>query len=84
MAHAANYQILDHVWSNKLVVVMPAYAPKDRGHYICYPCRQNLPARTRVFIDFMTDEIRAIHQDCTVRNDSDTRAASTSLTAPIH
>jgi len=36
------------------------YAPHDGGHHICYPCRQHLPARSRAFIDFMTEAIRAL------------------------
>lgn len=36
------------------------HAPDDRGHYACYLSRQHLPARIRVFIDFMTEQIRAL------------------------
>jgi DNA-binding transcriptional LysR family regulator len=38
---------------------MPQYSPDDRGHYLCFLSRQHLPARMRVFIDFMTESIRA-------------------------
>ncbi|MNL58608.1 hypothetical protein D3C87_1822570 [compost metagenome] len=34
--------------------------PSDRGHYISYLCRQHLPTRIRVFVDFMTEQIRAL------------------------
>ena len=36
----------------------------DRGHYICYLCRQHLPSRIRVFVDFMTEHIRALNLLC--------------------
>ncbi|NYH14232.1 DNA-binding transcriptional LysR family regulator [Paraburkholderia bryophila] len=60
IAQIAGYQIRDHIAENELVVALPRYAPDDRGHYICYLCRQHLPTRIRVFIDFMTEEIRAL------------------------
>ena len=39
---------------------LPQYAPDDRGHYLCFLSRQHLPARMRVFIDYMTERIRAL------------------------
>ncbi|MDR6382503.1 hypothetical protein [Paraburkholderia caribensis] len=33
----------------------------DRGHYVCYLCRQHLPARIRVFVVFMAGHIRALN-----------------------
>lgn len=60
IAQIAGYQIRDHIAENELVVALPRYAPDDCGHYICYLCRQHLPTRIRVFIDFMTEEIRAL------------------------
>ena len=36
------------------------HVPSDRGHYISYLCRQHLPTRIRAFVDFMTDQIRAL------------------------
>ena len=64
IAQMAGYQICDRVAANELVVALPRYAPDDRGHYLCYLSRQHLPARIRVFIDFMTDEIRALDLHC--------------------
>lgn len=43
-----------------LVACLPQYAPDDRGHYLCFLSRQHLPARMRVFIDYMTERIRAL------------------------
>ncbi|PRX21175.1 hypothetical protein B0G75_13132 [Paraburkholderia sp. BL18I3N2] len=34
------------------------YAPDDRGHYLCYLGRKNLPSRIRVFIDYMAEQTR--------------------------
>jgi hypothetical protein len=42
---------------------MTHLVPDDRGHYLCYLSRQQLPKRIRVFIDFMTTRIRALDLD---------------------
>ncbi|KAA0996107.1 LysR family transcriptional regulator, partial [Paraburkholderia panacisoli] len=49
----------------------------DRGHYICYLNRQHLPTRIRVFIDFMTEQIRALELNCLTGFNSDAIRAST-------
>ena len=64
IAQMAGYQICDRLASRELVVALTRHAPDDRGHYICYLSRQHLPARIRVFIDFMTERIRALDLDC--------------------
>lgn len=64
IAQLSGYQIRDHIASKELVLMLTRYAPDDRGHYICYLSRQHLPTRIRVFIDFMTDEIRAMELNC--------------------
>lgn len=64
IAQMAGYQICDHVEANELVVALARHAPDDRGHYICYLSRQHLPNRIRVFIDFMTEQIRALNLRC--------------------
>ena len=43
-----------------LVACLEQDAPDDRGHYLCYLSRQQLPKRIRAFIDFMTTSIRAL------------------------
>jgi len=60
IAQMAGYQICDHLRAGTLVACLPQHAPDDRGHYICYLSRQHLPARIRVFIDYMTEHIRAL------------------------
>ncbi|TAM54751.1 MAG: LysR family transcriptional regulator [Paraburkholderia sp.] len=64
IAQMPGYQICDYIARNELVMALRRYVPDDRGHYICYLCRQNLPSRIRVFVDFMTEEIRALNPLC--------------------
>lgn len=64
IAQTAGYLVREHIAAGQLVMAMPSYAPSDRGHYLCYLSRQHLPARIRVFIDFMTDAIRALDFRC--------------------
>lgn len=60
IAQMPAYQVSDHVARNELVMALRTNVPDDRGHYICYLCRQHLPQRIRVFVDFMTEQIRAL------------------------
>lgn len=60
IAQMAAYQVCDHLRAGTLVACLPQHAPDDRGHYLCFLSRQHLPARMRVFIDYMTDRIRAM------------------------
>ncbi|CAG9168157.1 hypothetical protein LMG23992_01037 [Cupriavidus laharis] len=64
IAQMAGYQVSDHLAANELVMALARYAPDDRGHYLCYLSRQHLPTRIRVFIDFMTEQIRALDIQC--------------------
>lgn len=64
VAQMAGYQISQHLRSGRLVACLAQYAPDDRGHYLCYLSRQQLPGRIRVFIDFMTAAIRALDLEC--------------------
>jgi DNA-binding transcriptional LysR family regulator len=64
IAQMPGYQICDYIARNELVMALRRYVPDDRGHYICYLCRQNLPSRIRVFVDFMTEKIRALNPFC--------------------
>ncbi|MGF6776372.1 LysR substrate-binding domain-containing protein [Paraburkholderia sp. GAS334] len=61
IAQMPGYQICDYIARNELVMALRPYVPDDRGHYICYLCRQHLPSRIRVFVDFMTEQIRALN-----------------------
>jgi DNA-binding transcriptional LysR family regulator len=59
LAQLAGYQVGRSLDSGALVPCLSQYAPDDRGHYICYPSRQQLPARVRVFVDYMIEHSRA-------------------------
>jgi DNA-binding transcriptional LysR family regulator len=73
------YQICHHIAKGELLVALARHAPDDRGHYICYLSRQHLPTRIRVFIDFMTEHIRALNLNCM----TDFNAANDSDGAPL-
>ncbi|RZT36893.1 LysR family transcriptional regulator [Cupriavidus agavae] len=60
IAQLPAHQVAEDIARGTLVPVLGHYAPGDRGHYICYLCRQHLPSRIRVFIDFMTEQMRAV------------------------
>ncbi|HTI81909.1 MAG TPA: LysR substrate-binding domain-containing protein [Acetobacteraceae bacterium] len=47
-----------HVHDGRLVTCLGQHQPDDRGHYVCYLSRHQLPTRIRVFIDYMTERIR--------------------------
>jgi DNA-binding transcriptional LysR family regulator len=63
IAQMAGYQIADLLRQGRLVACLAHYAPDDRGHYLCYLSRQQLPTRIRVFVDYMTAAIRALNLD---------------------
>lgn len=60
IAQLAGYQAAEYLRAGRLVACLGPYAPDDRGHYLCYLSRQQLPARVRVFIDHMTEAVRAM------------------------
>ena len=64
LAQLAGYQICDLLRSGQLVSCLAQYAPDDRGHYLCYLNRRHLPSRVRVFVDYMTAQIRAMDLHC--------------------
>lgn len=64
LAQLAAYQACDHLRSGALVSCLARHAPNDRGHFIWHLSQQNLPSRTRVFVDFMTAQIRAPDLHC--------------------
>ncbi len=67
IAQLAGYQICDPIGERRLVTCLSQYAPDDRGHYLCYQSRRHLPARVRVFIDYMTTHTRAFLESSTTR-----------------
>jgi DNA-binding transcriptional LysR family regulator len=63
IAQMAGYQIRDHLAAGRLVACLAEYAPDGRGHYLCYLSRHHMPMRVRVFVDDMTQRIRALGLD---------------------
>jgi DNA-binding transcriptional LysR family regulator len=47
------YQVMPHVASGALRVVLPAFEPPPQPIHVVYPEAKLVPARTRVFIDFI-------------------------------
>lgn len=64
IAQLAGYQVGALLRGGQLVSCLDAHAPDDRGHYLCYLSRQHLPSRIRVFVDYMTMQIRALDLHC--------------------
>lgn len=58
------YHVRDLITSGHLISCLGQHAPDDGGHYVCYPSRKHLPARIRVFVDYMTEQIRALDLLC--------------------
>jgi DNA-binding transcriptional LysR family regulator len=66
LAQLAGYQVCEALRAGTLVACLAHVAPDDRGHYLCYLSRQQLPKRIRVFVDFMTTRVRSLDLDCLV------------------
>lgn len=63
MAQLPSYQVSQALRSGTVVTCLDCYAPHDRGHYLCYLSRRQLPKRIRAFIDFSTQRVRALDLD---------------------
>lgn len=57
------YQVCDALRKGALVACLQPYAPDDRGHYLCYLSRRQVPKRMRAFIDYVTTRVRALDLD---------------------
>lgn len=68
LAQLASYQVADLLSRGQLTTCLAAHAPAARGHYLCYLSRQHLPARARVYIDYMTTHIRTLLESSTTCN----------------
>ncbi|MGH8081132.1 MAG: LysR family transcriptional regulator [Lysobacter sp.] len=66
LAQMPAFQVCDALRSGELVACLSEFAPDDRGHYLCYLSRRQLPKRVRAFIDFITARIRTLNLDCAV------------------
>jgi len=59
IAQLPAYLVCDPIRGRQLVACLAQYAPDDSGHYLCYLSRKHLPVRIRVFIDYVTERMRA-------------------------
>jgi len=64
LAQIPAFEVCDELRKGTLVTCLAQYAPDDRGHYLCYLSRRQLPKRVRAFIDFITTQVRALDLDC--------------------
>jgi DNA-binding transcriptional LysR family regulator len=64
LAQMPGFQVCDALRKGTLVTCLGQFAPDDRGHYLCYLSRRQLPKRIRAFIDFITTQIRGLNLDC--------------------
>jgi LysR family transcriptional regulator for bpeEF and oprC len=64
IAQLPAYQVCDLPGNGQLLRCLAQHAPEDGGHYLCYLSRKHLPARIRVFIDYMTEHTRALDLQC--------------------
>lgn len=81
IAQRAGYPIRDPLASNELVVALAKHVPEDRGHTICHLSRQHLPTRIRIFVDFMTEQIRALDLNCMTRFNPEVPVLSSAVSA---
>lgn len=63
IAQLPSYQVREALRAGTVVTCLDRYAPHDRGHYLCYLSRRQLPKRIRAFIDFSTQRVRALDLD---------------------
>jgi len=66
LAQLPAYQVCAALREGTLVACLQSHAPDDRGHYLCYLSRRQLPKRMRAFIDFVTTRVRGLDLDCPV------------------
>ncbi|MEC5384969.1 LysR family transcriptional regulator [Uliginosibacterium sp. H3] len=57
-----SYQVAPWVLSGELQIVLEKYEPAQRPIHILYPQSRLLPVRTRVFIDWMKQELENLHE----------------------
>ncbi|SAK97430.1 LysR family transcriptional regulator [Caballeronia hypogeia] len=61
IAQLPAYHVCGLLAERTLLCCLAQYAPKDGGHYLCYPKRTPVPARVRVFIEYMTERMHALN-----------------------
>ncbi len=64
IAQLPAYLVCDLLATGQLLHCLAQHVPDEGGHYLCYLSRKHLPARIRVFIDYMTEHTRALDLQC--------------------
>lgn len=55
---APEFVVRDDIEAGRLVRILPGFLPNEAGIYAVFPHRRHLPARTRVFVDFLATWFR--------------------------
>ncbi|HQT32276.1 MAG TPA: LysR family transcriptional regulator [Thiobacillus sp.] len=56
-----SYQVAHHIAQNHLQVVLESFEPPPRPIHVVYPHARLLPARTKVFIEWIKQELKDLH-----------------------
>ena len=59
--HFFSYQVAPYVAQKQLRIVLESFEPPPRPISLVYPHARLLPMRTRVFIDWMREELKGLH-----------------------
>ena len=57
-AMAPEFVVREDIEAGRLIKVLEDYMPREAGIYAVFPHRRHLPARTRVFVDFLASWFR--------------------------
>lgn len=57
------FEVAEHLATGKLVPLMLDHIPEPQTLGVLYPSRQLIPAKIRVFVDFLAEEARAYVED---------------------
>jgi LysR family transcriptional regulator, regulator for bpeEF and oprC len=58
IALLAHYVVDHHPQRHTIERVLPRWAPSDRDIYVCYPARKYAPLKTRVFVDYISEQLK--------------------------
>ncbi len=62
LAVVPNFIAWDHIQNGELVALFDDCMPKDRGIYAIYPHRRYLPAKVRLFVDYLSNWFKKSEQ----------------------
>ena len=54
------WEVADQIRRGQLEPILSDYPPEPLGLYLLYPHRYQLPAKVRIFSDFLVDRIRLL------------------------